>query len=74
MVVFHYNSQSHSVLSCIVETEGDKSSIFGLILKLVCFNFVFLHFCIADFGSWINLVEFNIGTNHLQILPGNNNQ
>ena len=72
MVVFHYNSQSHRVLSCIVETEGYK--IFGLTLKLVCFNFVSLHFYLADFGSWINLVEFNIGTNHLQILPGNNNQ
>ena len=25
---------------------------------------------ITDFGSWLNMVELNLGTNQIQILPG----
>lgn len=48
--------------SCAVECQLDeKNPVYN------CFSYIIF----SDFGSWVSLVELNLGTNQLSRLPGN---
>ena len=57
-------------LSCAVEGQFITDSF--LWMKKTLFTTAFLIiFFFSDFGSWVSLVELNLGTNQLSRLPGN---
>ena len=56
-------------LSCAVEGQFITDSF--LWMKKTLFTTAFLIIFFSDFGSWVSLVELNLGTNQLSRLPGN---
>ena len=57
-------------LSCAVEGQFITDT-FLLDEKNPVYNCFSYNYFFSDFGSWVSLVELNLGTNQLSRLPGN---